>query len=151
MRLSPRPLPTAVVPLVVTLAAAACGAADEAPSHGSVSPDTFPVTLTRQGGVAGFLQSAVVSEDGEVRLTGHDDGGTCQLEPGTVQQLAALARTATGTATTTPAHPDDLVVALQTPEGSRRLTDAELSGGAAVVVRLLDDAGKAPAERTLCR
>jgi hypothetical protein len=127
------------------LVSAACGS-----EQGASSPDAFPVTLTRQGGVAGVLQGAVVSRQGEVTLTGKGHDGTCHLAPKTIEQLSALARAATGTATTTPAHPDDLVVVLETPQGSKRFSDAELSGSAAVVTRLLDDVLKAPAERTLC-
>lgn len=146
MRLSPM---CSVVMSAAVALTAACGT-DPAPAASSTG--AFPVTLTRQGGVAGFLQRAVVSPDGHVTLRGKDDGGACELDHDTLEQLAAVARTATGsTATTTAAHPDDLVVVLETPRGSKRLTDAELGGSASVVSRLLDDVAKAPAERTLCR
>jgi hypothetical protein len=68
-----------------------------------------------------------------------------------VRDLTALARPLTGAATTTPAHPDDLVVVLGSPHGSARLTDTQLSGPAALVTRLFDDLAKPPSERTLCR
>lgn len=143
-----RPSPLRLLPVLALftapLVSVACGS-----DEGASSPGAFPVTLTRQGGVAGVLQKAVVSRRGEVTLTG-TGAGTCRLEPNTLEQLSAVAGTATGTATTTPAHPDDLVVVLETPRGAKRLSDPELSGNASVVSRLLDDVLKAPAERTLC-
>lgn len=145
MRLSPMRLLSVLAVFTAPLVSVACGS-----DQGASPRDAFPVTLTRQGGVAGVLQGAVVSRQGEVTLTGKGDDGTCHLAPKTLDELSSVARAATGTATTTPAHPDDLVVVLETPRGSKRLSDAELSGSAAVVSRLLDDVLKAPAERTLC-
>jgi hypothetical protein len=151
VRLSPkRSLSTPASAALLALATA-CGSGTAPAASSGTGSAVFPVVLTRQGGVAGFLHSAEVADDGHVRLTGHDDGGTCQLEDDTLAELVSVARTATGTATTTAAHPDDLVVLVETPRGSKRLTDAELAGTASVVSRLLDDVLKPPAERTLCR
>ncbi len=156
MRLSPkRSLLTPASAALLALATA-CGSGTAPTASSGTGPSgsgagVFPVVLTRQGGVAGFLHSAEVTDDGHVRLTGHDDGGSCQVEDDTLAELASVARTATGTATTTAAHPDDLVVVVETPRGSKRLSDAELAGTASVVSRFLDDVVKAPAERTLCR
>ena len=68
-----------------------------------------------------------------------------------LSRLAGVARPITGTATTSAAHPDDLVVVVATPRGSARLSDAELSGTASVVTTLLEDVAKDPAQRSVCR
>ena len=70
---------------------------------------------------------------------------------GPPQQAGRVARPITGTATTSAAHPDDLVVVVATPRGSARLSDAELSGTASVVTTLLEDVAKDPAQRSVCR
>ena len=149
MRLSPMRYLSLVAATALT--AAACGSGAEPTEPSSTDSTVFPLTLTRQGGVAGLDHRAVVANDGQVTVTAKDDSGTCDVEDDTLHQLASVARSATGTAITTASHPDDLVVVLETPQGSKRLADAELAGPAAVVSRLLDDVVKAPAERTLCR
>lgn len=149
MRLSPMRSLSLVAATALT--ATACGFGSEPAAPASTDSAVFPLTLTREGGVAGFDDRAVVATDGQVTVTAKDDSGTCDVEEDTLHQLASVARSATGTAPTTASHPDDLVVVLETPLGSRRLTDAELAGPAAVVSSLLDDVVKAPAERSLCR
>jgi hypothetical protein len=109
------------------------------------------MTLTREGGIAGFSDRVLVDKDGRVTAEGATGGSPCTLAESAVRDLTALARPLTGAATTAPAHPDDLVVVLETPHGSARLTDAQLSGPAALVTRLFDDLTKPSGERTLCR
>jgi hypothetical protein len=128
---------------------AACGSADDG---GSATPSpSFPVTVTRQGGVAGVDEKVVVQQDGSATAVTRTGQSSCTVDAATVTALGEAAGGASGTATTTPAHPDDLVVVLSSPGGSVRLDDAELSGSAEAVRLLLDDLAKPAAERTVCR
>jgi hypothetical protein len=147
----PSPLRCLSLATATALTATACGSGSQPVARSSAGSTVFPLTLTRQGGIAGVDHRAVVARDGQVTVTVKDDSGSCALEDDTLRELASVASSATGTAVTTASHPDDLVVVMATPQGSRRLTDAELAGPAAVVGRLLDDVVTAPAERTLCR
>jgi hypothetical protein len=130
------------------------GAGTASSSATSASAD-YPITLTRTGGIAGFADRVVVTEDGRATAAATSGatskGGPCLLDEAALEELSALARPVTGTATTTPAHPDDLVVVLETPHGSARLTETQLSGPASLVPTLLGDLAKAPDERALCR
>jgi hypothetical protein len=156
-----RPLPVMASALLLA-GTGACGSGDS-PGSGSstasssaASPSAdYPITLTRAGGIAGFSDRVVVTEDGRATAAatsgGTSKGDPCLLDEAALKELSALARPVTGTATTTPAHPDDLVVVLETPHGSARLTDTQLSGPASLVPTLFDDLAKAPDERTLCR
>jgi hypothetical protein len=143
MRLSP-------VRILSSLAAvglaAACGA-------GSDQPDgaTFPISLLRKGGVAGLDQRVVVEESGRASATGRGAGAPCTLDRPALQDLTTLASRVKGTAATTYANPDDLVVVVQTPRGSTRLGDLEAVDGNAVVTHLFQDLFGTTGERTVCR
>jgi hypothetical protein len=126
----------------------------------------FPMTLTRTGGVAGFSGSVTVAGDGRATADGPGAGEDCKLEAATLGELTSLAGsgpptsgTATSsaaTSTTAPTTPtatmaDELVVVVESPRGTVRLTEEQLSGPGSVITQLFDDLGKPPGERTLCR
>jgi hypothetical protein len=137
------------LPVVVAaaLALSACGSGTE-PSPA----DVFPVTLLRKGGVAGFDDRIVVTQEGRATASGRGAGSACTLEEPALRDLTALASRVEGTAETTYEVPDDLVLVLQTPTGSSRLGDLDQPDRAAVVTGLFEElfSGEA-AERSLCR
>jgi hypothetical protein len=143
MRLSPVRIPF----LLATLGlAAACGSTSDRPAG-----ETFPVSLLRKGGVAGFDQRVVVEESGRASATGRGAGAPCTLDRPALQHLTTLASRVEGTAATTYANPDDLVVVVQTPHGSTRLGDLEAVDGNAVVTHLFQDLFGTTGARTVCR
>ena len=152
MRQRPRPpararLLWAVLPASLLLAC--CGTQDVAEAPAGAGP--FPVTITRTGGLAGFSDRYVVEQTGSVHRDSATGPQVCRMGEDPLSGLARIARPITGTATTSAAHPDDLVVVVATPRGSARLSDAELGGTASVVTTLLEDVAKDPARRSVCR
>jgi hypothetical protein len=143
MRLSP-------VAILSSLAAvglaAACGSGADQPAG-----ETFPVTLLRKGGVAGLDQRVVVEESGRASATGRGAGQPCTLDRPALRDLTTLASRVEGSATTTYANPDDLVVVVQTSRGSTRLDDLEAVDGNAVVTHLFQDLFGTTGQRTVCR
>jgi hypothetical protein len=111
---------------------------------GSDSPGTapaqsvFPITLTRTGGIAGFHDKAVIASDGAVDLTTKQGRRQCTLDPTVLAAVGGAASAITGTAATTPAHPDDLVVIVTTGRGSARVEDSVLATVSGELGRLLD-------------
>ena len=149
-----RPRPTARTRLLwavlpASLLLASCGTQGEAEAPGGAAP--FPLTITRTGGLAGFSDRYVVERTGSVHRDSATGPQVCRMGEDPLSRLAGVARPITGTATTSAAHPDDLVVVVATPRGSARLSDAELSGTASVVTTLLEDVAKDPAQRSVCR
>lgn len=143
MRLSPVRFAS---PLAAVLLAAACGSGSDAPAG-----ETFPVTLLRKGGVAGLDQRVLVEESGRAAATGRGAGAPCTLDRPALQDLTTLASRVEGSAATTYANPDDLVVVVQTPRGSTRLGDLEAVDGNAVVTHLFQDLFGTTGARTVCR
>lgn len=143
MRLSPVRFAS---PLAAVLLAAACGSGSDAPAG-----ETFPVTLLRKGGVAGLDQRVVVEESGRAAATGRGAGAPCTLDRPALQDLTTLASRVEGSAATTYANPDDLVVVVQTPRGSTRLGDLEAVDGNVVVTHLFQDLFGTTGARTVCR
>ena len=137
----------AVLPAAALLASCGTQGAAEAPA-GTVP---FPVTITRTGGIAGFSDRYVVEQTGSVHRDSATGPQVCRMGEDPLSRLAGIARPITGTATTSAAHTDDLVVVVATPRGSARLSDAELSGTASLVTTLLEDVAKDPAQRSVCR
>jgi hypothetical protein len=141
-----RPL-WALLPAAALLAS--CGTQGEAETPAGAVP--FPVTITRVGGLAGFSDRYVVEQTGSVHRDSATGPQVCRMGEEPLSRLAGIAQPITGTATTSAAHPDDLVVVVTTSRGSARLSDAELSGTASVVTTLLEDGAKHPAQRSVCR
>ncbi|MEP6855824.1 MAG: hypothetical protein ABJA33_10165 [Pedococcus sp.] len=167
-----RTLP-ALAPVALTIAGAlllgGCGsatdsgpvsstAAPSASSNTTSSADTtsgtdaaFPITIERNGGLAGFADKVVVAQDGSARVTTKSGASTCSLGPETMAALARTAGAATGSPTAPAQHPDALVVTLTTSRGSVALQEGDLPGTAPEVGALLEDLAKPAAERTTCR
>ncbi|MEO5982972.1 MAG: hypothetical protein ABIQ13_11700 [Pedococcus sp.] len=111
----------------------------------------FPITIERNGGLAGFADKVVVAQDGSARVTTKSGASTCSLGPETMAALARTAGAATGSPTAPAQHPDALVVTLTTSRGSVALQEGDLPGTAPEVGALLEDLAKPAAERTTCR
>jgi hypothetical protein len=137
---------SAMTAIALTTLAAACGSGSDQPAG-----ETFPISVLRKGGVAGLDQRVVVDESGRASATGRGAGAPCTLDRPALQDLSALASHVKGTAATTYANPDDLVVVVQTPRGSTRLGDLEAVDGNAVVTHLFHDLFGTTGERAVCR
>ncbi|WP_406832028.1 hypothetical protein ABEG17_04160 [Pedococcus sp. KACC 23699] len=154
----PTPVPAlSLVALTAALLTGGCGSpADSATSSTASSSTTgtssFPITIERSGGIAGFADKVVVAKDGSATVTTKSGTGTCTVTPGI---LTALARTAAAgvTRSTTAASPgaDAMVVTLTTPDGTFGLVEGDLPGTAPEVGALLEDLAKPKAQRTTCR
>jgi hypothetical protein len=124
-----------VVAAIVVPLASGCGSdPDGEPGSSSV----FPITVTRSGGVAGFHDKVVIASDGAVDVTTAFGRRQCTLDPTVLAALGRAATAITGTASTQPAHPDDMVVIVSTGRGSARAEDPALVAVSGEVSRLLD-------------
>lgn len=142
----------AALALPALLTGCGTGDAPEAGASSSTPAQAFPITVTRSGGLAGYADTIVIQESGAVAVSTKAGQSTCTLAATLLEPLRTVAGQVQGTATaTTAAHPDDLVIVVSTPQGSARLTDAQLSGAASAVNALLNEAGKPAADRTVCR
>jgi hypothetical protein len=142
----------AALALPALLTGCGTGGSPESGTTSSTPPRAFPITITRSGGLAGFADRIVIQESGAVAVSTKSGQSTCTLAATVLEPLKQVAGQIAGTATaTTAAHPDDMVIVVTTPQGSARLTDAQLSGAASAVNALLNEAGKQPADRTICR
>jgi hypothetical protein len=125
----------------------------ESPSQSATSASgSFPITITRSGGIAGFADKVVIQENGAVAVTTKSGVSTCTLAPAALGLLEKAASEFRGTATSEqPSHPDDMVIVVASPRGSARVSDTELSGASAAVNELLNEVGRPTSERTVCR
>jgi len=129
---------------VVLAATTACGGLASSPASHS-PPASFPLTISRTGGIAGFSDVLVVTEGGQVSFTRKGRATRrCQLTPGAVERVTTAAsqvpwsRITPGR--TRPSFPDDLVTAVQSPAGGPvRLDDQQAGKGRLALTGLLDD------------
>jgi hypothetical protein len=144
---------------VVVAATASCSGSTTAPTRTTPAsqsqPATFPLTITRTGGIAGLRDVVVVAGDGLVSVThkGHTPH-LCQLAPLVLAQLTAAAAQVPWSQITVsprPSLPDDMVTTIQSPAGGPIRLDARVAAQTAkVFVELLNDLnGGAPTSR-LC-
>jgi hypothetical protein len=127
-------------------------------STNSASPaaDVLPLTVTRTGGVVGFSDRVVVGSDGTATITKRGGEPTrCRLEPslmnGLVQGAKAIDWAKVGTNRPTPRHPDDLIIAVATQEGSTRLDDPLVKPLVAPVGKLLIETTAPARSHKLCK
>ena len=150
-----RPLARVVGAAAVVLAATtACGGVASSPArHGRAS---FPLTISRTGGIAGFSDVLVVTEGGRVSFTRKGRATRrCQLTPDAAERVTTAvsqvpwSRITTGRAR--PSFPDDLVTAVQSPAGGPvRLDDPMAGKGRLALTGLLDDLSDPPAAARVC-
>lgn len=144
---------------VVVAATASCSGSTTAPTRTTPAsqsqPATFPLTITRTGGIAGLRDVLVVAGDGLVSVThkGHTPQ-RCQLAPLVLARLTAAAAQVPWSRTTVsprPSLPDDMVTTIQSPAGGPiRLDGRAAAQTGKVFVELLNDLnGGAPTSR-LC-
>jgi hypothetical protein len=143
--------------LPLALTACGAGSAGNASGAGTATPSTSaspvaPVTIERSGGVAGFHDRVVVAADGTVTATTRGGATTCSVDPAFVAALQVLALAASTSATTSypVGTPDAMTVVLTTANGSVTLDPGALPATAPQVGQLLDDVGRAAADRSLC-
>lgn len=146
-----------LVALTAVLLTGGCGSSSDTATTRTVtssssSASSYPITIERSGGIAGFADKVVVEQDGSATVTTKSGTSTCTVGPET---LTALARTAaagaTGSTTTAPPGADAMVVTLTTSRGTMALDEGDLPGTAPEVGALLEDLARPAAERTTCR
>ena len=145
--LLPRALPlVAVAPLVVALALGGCAAGNS--PEGELE---FPVSVQRIGGIAAFDDTLVVAADGSTTVTRKGTTDSCTVPREVARALARTAKELRGDDRPSPTGPDAMDVTISTRGGRARLDAANLPGQAPAVARILDDLGREPSERTVCR
>jgi len=140
-----RPLARVVGAAAVVLAATtACGGLAASPARHSPRA-SFPLTISRTGGIAGFSDVLVVSEGGRVSFTRKGRATRrCQLTPDAAERVTTAVSQVPWSQITTgrarPSFPDDLVTAVQSPAGGPvRLDDPMAGTGRLALTALLDD------------
>ena len=111
----------------------------------------FPVTVRRIGGVAGFDDTVVVAADGSTTVTRRGETASCSVPRDVATALAATAEERRGDDRPSPTGADAVDVTIRTREGRARLDAANLPGQAPAVAGILEDLGREPSERTVCR
>jgi hypothetical protein len=114
------------------------------------------LTVTRDGGLAGFSDRVVVSADGTTSVSKR--GGTpsrCRLDASLLtsitEGLKAIDWRSVGVTKPTFKHPDDMIIAVAADGGLARLEDPRVKPLVTPVGKLLTEA-TAPAEaRKLCK
>jgi hypothetical protein len=150
---------TWLLPLAVLLAGGlgACGSADpqlpQAPPTTATKQASFPLTVTRVGGIAGFSDNLSIQEDGGVLAVTKQGPVTCTLDKASLAVLndAALqvhdTDQPTGSAST---MADQMDVLFGAGTGLLHLDDARVAQAAPVVTQLLADVTGPAAKRKLC-
>jgi hypothetical protein len=147
--------------LVAVGAIAGCGGSRTAQTTTSSTaqsqPVVFPLSVTRAGGIAGFRDLLVVTDDGLVSVNRKSQKPwQCRLTPTTLQRLrtaaAVLPWSRIAPVNTRPAFPDDLVTIMQSPAGGPiRLEDPLAGPSGGLILLLLNDIGDGPAASLMCR
>jgi hypothetical protein len=152
---------TSTVPLTAAFLLAAgllgaCGQDEPATPPGSSTSTTagsFPVTITRTGGVAGFRDSVRVQADGEVVATTTQGEVRCTLDRAALESLRQGASAIGPTDSPTPlpsGTADQLEVLIATGTGTARVDDPRVAPAVPVVDQLLADVTGPAASRTIC-
>ena len=151
---------TSPLPLLAVLAAgtlSACGATDppipQASSTTATRQASFPLTIQRTGGIAGFRDTISIDADGHV-LAGTKQGQvSCDLDRASLALLneAALQVHDTDQPTGPPAtHSDAMTVTFGAGTGVLAIDDARLVVAAPIVNQVLADVNGTAANRKLC-
>jgi hypothetical protein len=120
-------------------------------------PAVFPLTVTRAGGIAGFRDLLVVTDEGLVSVTRKGQRPRqCRLGTATLQRLTSAAAVVPWSriapANTHPSFPDDMVTVMQSPAGGPvRLEDPLAGPSGRLLLQLLNDISDGPAASLMCR
>ena len=161
---SSKPARSAGVPLVTGLSAGAvavaaltaCGAADPrippASSSHATRQASFPLTVSRVGGVAGFTDSLSIQDDGEVLAATRHGQVRCTLDKASLAVLndAALQVHDTDQPTGSPTMADQLDVLFGAGTGLLPVNDARVAKAEPVVTQLLADVTGPASARKIC-
>ena len=154
------PLPLAAVSLLGVLVAgtlSACGTAGpqppQAPSSSATKKASFPLTVQRTGGIAGFRDTLSIQDDGGVIATTKQGQVTCTIDKDSLAVLndAALQVHDTDQPTTPPAgQSDSMPVVFGAGTGLLAIDDARVAKAAPVVTQLLADVTGPASDRKVC-
>jgi hypothetical protein len=120
-------------------------------------PAVFPLTVTRAGGIAGFRDLLVVTDEGQVSVTRKGQKPwRCRLTSASLQRLMTAAAVVPWSriapANTRPSFPDDMVTIMQSPAGGPvRLEDPLAGPSGRLLLQLLNDISDGPAASLMCR
>jgi hypothetical protein len=154
--------------LVATVGLVLTGCGNDSTSGSSGSPTTpasntpttpqqaWPLTVTRDGGLAGFSDRVVVSADGTTSVSKRSGAPShCRLDASLLtsitEGLKSIDWRSLGVTKPTVKHPDDMIIAVAADGGLARLEDPRVKPLVTPVGKLLTEA-TAPAEaRKLCK
>lgn len=156
-------LTACLIPVLLT----GCGSAETAPSTSTGRAETthteghamnesqFPLTIVRQGGIAGFDDRIRIDATGTAVVTQADGSEQrCTVDRELMRTLTSLVSGVDWPhrrlPSMSPQHPDDLVVVLHTPQGAAKLTSPAVAALEPSVRRLLNDISRPPEQRQLC-
>ena len=151
---------TALLPLLAVLAAgtlSACGTTDpaipQAASTTATKQASFPLTIQRNGGIAGFRDTVSIDADGHV-LAGTKQGQvSCDLDRASLAVLndAGLQVHDTDQPTAPPANQSDsMSVTFGAGTGLLAVDDSRLAKAEPVITQVLADVTGPAADRKLC-
>ena len=153
-------LPLVAVPLCGVLAAgllSACGTTDpqipQGPSSTVTKKASFPLTVNRVGGIAGFSDSLSIQDDGEVLALTKQGQVECTLDEASLAVLneAALKVHDTDQPTGSPTTiADQMDVLFGAGTGLVRIDDTRVVKAEPVVTQLLADVTGPKANRKIC-
>ena len=134
-----------------------CGSDDPqiptAPSTTATRQASFPLTVSRIGGVAGFTDNLSIQDDGGVLATTKKGKVSCTIDKASLATLnaAALQVRDTDQPTAPPSRPADaMMVMIGAGTGLLSIDDPRVAKAAPVVTQLLDDVTGAAADRKVC-
>ena len=151
---------TSLLPLLAVLTVgtlSACGTTDpsipQAPSTTATKQASFPLTIQRTGGIAGFRDTISIDADGHV-LAGTKQGQvSCDLDRASLALLneAALQVHDTDQPTAPPSNQSDpMAVVFGAGTGVLAIDDARVVMAAPIVNQVLADVNGTAANRKLC-
>ena len=114
---------------------------------------SFPLTVQRTGGIAGFRDTVSIDADGHVLAATKQGQVSCDLDQASLATLndAALQVKDTDQPTAPPANQSDsMTVAIGAGTGLLAIDDARVAKAAPVVTQLLADVTGPAAARKLC-
>ncbi len=160
MRRMPRIAPSLIPAtglVTLSLLLAGCGSDDPelptAPSTTATRQASFPLTVSRIGGVAGFTDNLSIQDDGGVLATTKKGKVTCTIDKESLATLneAALQVHDTDVPTASPSRPaDSMIVMIGAGTGLLDIADPRVSKAEPVVTQLLADVTGAAADRKIC-
>jgi hypothetical protein len=153
-----RTTPLLVLTALAAVSLSACGTADPqiptAPTATATRQASFPLTVSRRGGIAGFADTLSIQQDGGVLATTKQGRVTCRIEQSSLAILneAALQVHDTDQPTTPPAgSADAMLVVFGGGTGLLAIDDPRLAKAEPVVTQLLADVTGPESNRKICR